>query len=134
MRKPEAVVFAVMAFALAACAGGIGAAPPPAAVPAMAPVVDPAGPAVRITGFLDTATTPSATAIIPPAPKEGEARNTADWAMFKATRVLEGSERWKLAINDDNYTPPAILKDFSCAMDAELTVQNVPTAACSCRH
>jgi acid phosphatase (class A) len=127
MRKPEAVVFALMTFALAACAGGLGAATPPVAVPAMAPVVDPAGPAVRITGFLDAVTTPGATAIIPPAPKEGEARNTADWAIFKATRALEGSERWKLAINDDNYTPPAILKDFSCAMDAELTVQTAPT-------
>jgi acid phosphatase (class A) len=127
--KPEAVVFAGLCFALAACASGIApitaAAPAPYVDATMAPRDPAARSGERLTGFLTPETTPDATAIIPPAPTEGEARN--DWAIFRQTRVLEGTARWELAVNDDNYEPAAILKDFSCAVGVELTVENSPT-------
>jgi acid phosphatase (class A) len=85
----------------------------------------------RSIGYLTPEMTPDAVDIIPPAPKEGESRNDADWAIFRATRDLESSnpERWKLAQNDDSYKPADLLKDFSCAVGAELTMENAPTVA-----
>ncbi len=133
MRKPEAGVFLAMTLALAACAIGPSEGAPPPAGPAdvvMTPATDPAAkPGQSSLGFLTAATTPDAVNIIPPAPSEGDARNTADWAIFKATRSLEGSARWKLAQNDDSYKPADLLKDFSCSMNATLTPENSPTLA-----
>jgi acid phosphatase (class A) len=133
--KAEATTYAGMTFALAvlvACAGAPDAAQSAAADPinmVTAPAASPAPPAStnRNLGFLAPETTPDAMATIPPAPKAGDPRNDLDWAIFKATRSLEGSERWALAQNDDNYRPSALLKDFSCAVGAELTAENAPT-------
>jgi acid phosphatase (class A) len=126
--KPEAAVYAGLAFALTvltACAGmETGAQPTAAANPK-----DPAAMAGSETiGFLTAATTPDATAIIPPAPQEGDARNTADWAMFRSTRAIQqvNPERWALAQNDDSYRAADILKDFSCAVGVQLTMENSP--------
>jgi acid phosphatase (class A) len=82
-------------------------------------------------GYLTPAETPDATSIAPPAPKEGEARNTADWAIFRATRAIQqlNPDRWALAQNDNSYLVPDILKDFSCSMGVELTAQNSPKLA-----
>ncbi len=79
-------------------------------------------------GFLTPATTPDAVAIIPPAPKEGEARNTADWAVFRSTRAIQqmNPDRWAMAQNDDSYKAADILKDFSCAVGVQLTIDNSP--------
>jgi acid phosphatase (class A) len=132
--KPEATTYAGMAFALTvlvACAGAPDAAQSAADPINMvtAPAAAPAAPAAtnRNLGFLSAETTPDAMATIPPAPKAGDPRNDLDWAIFKATRSLEGSERWALAQNDDNYRPAALLKDFSCAVGADLTAENAPT-------
>jgi acid phosphatase (class A) len=132
--KAEATTYAGMAFALTvlvACAGAPDAAQSAADPINMvtAPAASPAAPAAtnRGLGFLSAETTPDAMATIPPAPKAGDPRNDLDWAIFKATRSLEGSERWALAQNDDNYRPAALLKDFSCAVGAELTAENAPT-------
>ena len=136
--KAEATTYAGMAFALTvlvACAGApqtaqteaadpvrmVSAATPAAATPA------PPSASARLPGFLTVDAAPDAMATIPPAPKAGDPRNDLDWAIFKATRSLEGSERWALAQNDDNYRPAALLKDFSCAVGAELTAENAPT-------
>lgn len=133
MRKPEAGVYALMALLLAtACA--VAPAPAKSAVrpgdSSMTASADPASQGKdRYAGYLTPGTTPDAAAIIPSAPKEGEPRNTADWAIFRATRSLEGSDRWKLAQSDDSYTPEDLLKDFSCAVGAELTLDNAPTVA-----
>jgi acid phosphatase (class A) len=138
--KAEATTYAGMAFALTvlvACADLPQSAQTETADPlnmttaAPAAAATPATPAapVRLPGFLTAATAPDAMATIPPAPKAGEPRNDLDWAIFKATRSLEGSERWALAKNDDNYRPAALLKDFSCAVGAELTAENAPTLA-----
>lgn len=122
--KAEAHVYAGIAFALTvlvACAGPVKTA-------GEKPVADPAGMTAPSVGYLTVEQTPDATSIIPPAPKPGEARNDADWAIFKATRAIRelNPDRWALAINDDSYRPADILKDFSCAMGTELTLENSP--------
>jgi len=83
----------------------------------------------RLPGYLTAATTPDAYATIPPAPQAGEPRNDADWKIFRDTRALEGSERWKLAQNDNALTSADLLKDFSCSVGATLTRENAPTLA-----
>lgn len=108
---------------LAACASGQEGA----REPSMAGVT-PAGSA-QTAGFLTETTRPSALATIPPAPKEGEARNDLDWKIFRELRALEGSERWKLAQSDNGYQPKDLLADFSCSIGATLTPENAPVLA-----
>jgi acid phosphatase (class A) len=135
--KPEAAAHAGQAFALivlVACSSIPAGAPPVThpdpGMPASAPANDPASQGgERLIGYLTPEMTPDAADIIPPAPKEGEPRNDADWAIFRATRGLEGSDRWKLAQNDDSYKPADLLRDFSCAVGAELTTENARTVA-----
>ena len=136
--KAEATTYAGMVLALTVLVACAGAPSQPAsgdplnmttsAAPAANPAPAPAAPA-RIVGFLGAEMTPDAMATIPPAPKAGDPRNDLDWAIFKATRTLEGTERWALAQNDDNYRPAALLKDYSCAVGAELTAENAPALA-----
>ena len=64
--------------------------------------------------------------ILPPEPKEGSDRFAQDRAIFRATRFLEGSERWKLAQNDNLLTPPDLMRDFSCSVGVTLTPQSAP--------
>ena len=128
--KAEAATYAGMAFALTVLVACAGAPTKPSdAAMGVGVVRDPAAAGGETAGYLTAANTPDASQIIPAAPKPGEPRNDADWAIFKATRALEGGDRWKLAVNDDSYKPVDLLRDFSCAVDAELTTQNAPTVA-----
>ena len=126
--KAEAGTYAALAVGLTvlvACAGGLNqTAAQPGAMPA-GPAA-PATPAARPAGFLTPETLPNAIATIPVAPKEGEARNTLDWEIFRKTRALEGTPRWDLAKNDDSYKPADLLKDFSCSVGVSLTPENSP--------
>ncbi|WP_414902553.1 acid phosphatase [Sphingomonas flavalba] len=65
-------------------------------------------------------------AVLPPAPTEGDARYDADRRIFKQTRALLDTPRGALATNDVDYTPPAMLRDFSCAVGVTLTPDNAP--------
>ena len=131
--KAEAGTYAMLAVGLAvlvACAGGVATVPAPKAPETpMAGAQLTQGGAARALGFLDPTTMPNAVATIPPAPKEGETRNTLDWEIFVKTRTLEGSERWKLAQADDSYRPADLLKNFSCAVGVQLTPENSPALA-----
>ncbi len=69
---------------------------------------------------------PDTIAAVAPPPAPGSARDAADLAIFKATRALEGTARWRLAQNDAILTIPAFLGDFSCAAGARLTEANAP--------
>jgi acid phosphatase (class A) len=119
MKARVTAALASLCLATAGAAALAAAQTPPAA-----PQQPPAG---RALAFLTPATAPDAFATIPPAPLEGEPRNNADWAIFKATRALEGGDRWKLAQSDNSYRAPDLVKSFSCAIDAELTAENAPT-------
>jgi len=109
--RAEAGTYAALAVGLAvlvACAGGISqTATQPAVTTPLAPAASAQTPAARPAGFLTSATLPNAIATIPVAPKEGEARNTLDWDIFRTTRALEGT-------------------DFSCSVGVSLTPENSP--------
>lgn len=128
--RAEAGTYALMAIGLAvlvACAGGPGEGP--AVAQQSSAMAGETKPAAINGGFLTAETRPQALATIPPAPKEGEARNDLDWKIFRDTRKLEGSDRWKLAQSDNSYLPKDLLADFSCAVGASLTPENAPTLA-----
>jgi acid phosphatase (class A) len=121
---------ALIAITLAGCS----VAQPPAPA-AKAPTASRDGdgkavtPAPRPPGYLTDATAPLGAFILPPAPVKGTDRYEQDRRIFRATRKLEGSDRWKLAQNDNDYTNPALLRDFSCAMGVTMTEQNAPKLA-----
>lgn len=69
-------------------------------------------------GTLDTSR------ILPAPPLPGSAREQADRAIFKATRALEGTPRWQLAISDADE--PAILKSYACALGLQVEEKVAP--------
>jgi acid phosphatase (class A) len=85
-----------------------------------------AAPAAAPTGYLHGRHAPDLLPILPPPPAAGDLRDTLDRTIFKATRSLEGSSRWKMAANDDNYFIPAVLNDFSCSLGAAANKENAP--------
>lgn len=66
------------------------------------------------------------TPIIEPAPRPGDPRYETDRKIFRATRRLIDTDRWKLATADADWHVPALAKNFSCAVGVNLTPQNAP--------
>ena len=64
--------------------------------------------------------------LMSPAPLKGDSRYEADRRMFRATRAMQGSERWKLATRDVQLTPAAMMDDFSCAAGRHLSAETTP--------
>ena len=86
-------------------------------------------PRARAQGYLTGSAIPDLIHVLASAPEPGSARDTADRAIFKATRSLQDSPRWKLAQNDDRLSVPALLSDFSCSMGVTPTPENAPVLA-----
>ena len=80
----------------------------------------------RAVGYLAPSALPDTTRILPAAPVKGSARYEADRQVFLETRKLEGTPRWALATDDVDLSVPAMLKHFSCAMDADLQADKLP--------
>lgn len=128
--KAEAGTYATMAIGLTllvACAGTVAPAQPESDAPMAGAVAQTPAATPRPGGFFAAGTAPDAAATIPPAPKEGEARNTLDWEIFRKTRALEGTDRWALAQADNSYRPDYLLSAFSCSVGVTLTPENSPT-------
>jgi acid phosphatase (class A) len=83
-------------------------------------------PAVSRSGYLAAEQVPDVIRIVPPAPVAGDARYTADLAIFRATRSLEGTDRWALALSDDNVSTQGVMNAFSCALGVTPTAENAP--------
>lgn len=64
--------------------------------------------------------------VLPHAPIKGDARYTADRAIFRSTRHLVGTPRWTMALGDVASKPADMLRDFSCAVGVTLTPDNAP--------
>lgn len=116
MRRAFLAASATMSLAIAA-AGGL-------ALARQTPAAEPTPP--RAPGYLTAETTPDAALVMPPPPTPGTDRYAADRAIFKATRALEGSPRWKLAQSDNALTTADLERDFSCAVGARITPENSP--------
>jgi acid phosphatase (class A) len=78
------------------------------------------------TGYLGGATL-DVTQVLPPAPVKGDIRYETDRKVFRATRRLEGSARWRLATDDVPASIADVMADFSCA--AGITLSPVATPA-----
>jgi acid phosphatase (class A) len=75
-------------------------------------------------GYL--AETVDLTAIVPPPPAKGDIRYETDRRVFKATRALVGSPRYKLATDDVPSSVPEVMRDFSCAAGVTLSPEATP--------
>lgn len=64
--------------------------------------------------------------VLPPAPVKGDARYKADRTIFKQTRKMIGSPRYKMATDDARYEADWLGRDFSCAVGVELTPTSAP--------
>ncbi|MDJ0277149.1 phosphatase PAP2 family protein [Sphingomonas sp. 2R-10] len=81
-----------------------------------------------ITGFL----APGEFDVIPalePAPQPGDPRFMSDRQIFRATRRLTGTPRWRLAITDADESMSAMMRNYSCAVGAALTPATAPKLA-----
>jgi acid phosphatase (class A) len=116
-RATERWAFILLSLAVAACASAAGPGSPAGAPPAMA---------AEAPTFLSEADRPDLAAILPPAPTEASLQTQSDWAFFRTSRALEGGDRWKLAQSDDDYSPAATLRNYSCAIGVVMTVETAP--------
>lgn len=80
----------------------------------------------RASGYLSEAEMPDVKRIVPPPPGKDDARFANDMAIFRATRALEGTPRWALALADDELSTAALLRDYSCALGVVATAENAP--------
>jgi acid phosphatase (class A) len=77
-------------------------------------------------GYLKAAAIPDMIRVLPTAPAVGTPRDTADRVIFKTTRSLEDSPRWKLAQSDNDMSVKGILAAFRCAIGMTVTRENAP--------
>ena len=64
--------------------------------------------------------------VMPPAPKQGDARDEADRRIFRETRALQGSARWAMAADDAELGSAAMLRHFACSLDIALAPAQAP--------
>lgn len=64
--------------------------------------------------------------VVEPAPRPGDPRYETDRKVFKATRPMLKTPRGALATRDADFSVPALMRDFSCAVGVELTPENAP--------
>ncbi|MGZ8363609.1 MAG: acid phosphatase [Caulobacteraceae bacterium] len=110
-----AAALAALTFAAAPAFGA-----PPAAQPA--PIAAPEG-------FLPREALPDVAALLPRPPEPGDAAWVAEGALFKSTRALKDTPRWKRAQHDNSYDVDDILSGFACAMGADLSRAKTPKTA-----
>ena len=84
------------------------------------------GSAVAADGYVAKASAPDTLAILPAPPKPDSGVQADDRAAFAATRNLEGSPRWALAISDAEQSPESAFLDFACALGVTLDDGKAP--------
>lgn len=114
---------AVAAFlGLAACAHPAAQDDPPAR-----PLVLWKGYSDHPPGYLGEHPDPAIVAFLPPPPAEGSLRARDDAAIYRATRKLEGTPRWKQAADDSEiFAPDFAFKAFACALGAKIAPEQAP--------
>lgn len=65
-------------------------------------------------------------AFVPPAPREGSARQALDTAWAADMLRLRGNPRWNMAIRDADLSFPAAPDAFACALGFEITEADTP--------
>jgi acid phosphatase (class A) len=85
--------------------------------------------AAHAPGYLAGASIPDLIRVLPATPAPGSARDNEDRQVFRDTRALLDSERWKLAQRDDKLSVAALLSAFRCSMGLDLKADNAPQLA-----
>jgi len=73
-----------------------------------------------VSGYLKPEQRPDHTAFLPAPPARESILGTADMAVYRATRTLEGSARWQLAARDAEIAQRDLLRDFKCSLGVDL--------------
>lgn len=76
--------------------------------------------------YVAPARVPDGVAVLPLPPAPGSPQDNADLAMFRATRTLEGSPRWRMATDDVTNAP---LDRYACAMGMRIDARRAPALA-----
>ena len=82
--------------------------------------------AAHAPGYLVGSSIPDLIRVLPATPAPGSARDNADRQVFRETRSLIDSERWKLAQRDDKLSVAALLAALRCSMGMDLKATNAP--------
>lgn len=77
-------------------------------------------------GYLKPAQRPDPTLFLPPPPAQDSVLGSADMALYRATRALEGSPRWQLAARDAEIAQRNLLADFKCSLGVDLAAAQAP--------
>ncbi len=85
-----------------------------------------AGSTLAADGYVAKAAAPDTLAILPAPPKPDSGVQADDRAAFAASRSLEGSPRWALAVNDAEQSPESAFLDFACALGVTLDDGKAP--------
>lgn len=86
----------------------------------------PSQPTPHTDGYLKAADIDGATILGPP-PAAGSPQDRADRATYEETRALEGSARWKTAIQDNDLWGGGAMKRYACALGVDITEKATPT-------
>lgn len=78
-------------------------------------------------GYLVGKTAPDASAFLPPPPEAASLRQQADVETYRATRALEGSERWRQAAADNVIETPSAPQAFNEALGISFDPHRLPT-------
>jgi acid phosphatase (class A) len=81
-----------------------------------------------VSGYLRPEQRPDHTVYLPPPPAPESVLGTADIAVYRATRALEGSARWQLAAHDADIAQPDLFADFKCSLGVDLGAVQAPAA------
>jgi len=99
------------------------------AQPSAPPGTPGALPRPRAEGYLGAERVPDHKVFLPPPPAVDSPAGTADLAIFRETRALEGKPRWELAASDDRIGSRKMLSDFGCAAGTDLAAIEAPALA-----
>ena len=110
---------AAAVFALSACASASTPGAQPADDTSMGPR------ATDLAGYFAANPLDGKTILGPP-PAPDSPHGKADRALFEETRKLEGSPRWKTAIQDNDLWNGGAIRRFSCALGVEVDERQTP--------
>ena len=79
-----------------------------------------------VSGYLRPEQRPDHTVFLPAPPALDSVLGTADMALYRATRALEGSARWQLAAHDADIAQRDLFRDFKCSLGVDVGAVQAP--------
>jgi acid phosphatase (class A) len=80
----------------------------------------------RLAGYLGRDHIPDHEVFLPPPPASDSVLGKADLEVYRETRALENTPRWKLAESDAALSQGALFDDFECAAGVDLDAARMP--------